>query len=196
MIQPMMSPLQEATVSPDVRNGSERAVISIFGTEASFRAWYDVAMPRVYAYLFARVNADVALAEELTQQTFTEAVASKTSFAGRSEPMTWVIAIARHRLADHYRRHYRDQNRQIALAERANVGGRDAWQRADDFSDIRRALSGLPGEQRAAFILRVVDGLSVREVAATIGRSEDATESLLRRARISFDHLLEHPNDA
>lgn len=183
-------------MSPDVRGGNDHAVISIFATEAAFRAWYDVAMPRVYAYLFARLDANAALAEELTQQTFTEAIASKASFAGRSEPTTWVIAIARHRLADHYRRHYRDQHRQAALVERANVGGRDAWQRAEAFADVRRALSGLPGEQRVAFVLRVVDGLSVREVAATIGRSEDATESLLRRARISFDHLLEHPNDA
>jgi RNA polymerase sigma-70 factor (ECF subfamily) len=196
MIHSMMLPLQEAAVSPDVRSGNDKAVISIFATEAAFRAWYDVAMPRVYAYLFARVDADAALAEELTQQTFTEAVASKASFAGRSEPTTWVIAIARHRLADHYRRHYRDQHRQATLIERANVGGRDPWQRAEAFADVRRALAGLPGEQRVAFVLRVVDGLSVREVAATIGRSEDATESLLRRARISFDHLLEHPNHA
>jgi RNA polymerase sigma-70 factor (ECF subfamily) len=196
MIQSMMLPQQEAAVSPDVRSGNDKAVISIFATEAAFRAWYDVAMPRVYAYLFARVDSDAALAEELTQQTFTEAVASKASFAGRSEPTTWVIAIARHRLADHYRRHYRDQHRQASLIERANLGGRDPWQRAEAFADVRRALSGLPGEQRVAFVLRVVDGLSVREVAATIGRSEDATESLLRRARISFDHLVEHPNNA
>jgi len=196
MIQPMMSPLQEATVSPGVQGDNQRAMSSVFATEAAFRAWYDVAMPRVYGYLFARVDADAALAEELTQQTFTEAVANKASFEGRSEPTTWVIAIARHRLADHYRRHYRDQRRHLSLVERADAGGRDPWQRAEAFADVRRALAGLPGEQRAAFILRVVDGLSVREVAKTIGRSEDATESLLRRARIAFDHLLEHTNDA
>src|SRR6266487_1880385 len=115
MIQPIISPVREATVAPNARNGSGHAVSSIFATEAAFRAWYDLAMPRVYAYLFARVDADAALAEELTQQTFTEAVASKARFAGRSEPTTWVIAIARHRLADHYRRHYRDQHRQAAL---------------------------------------------------------------------------------
>jgi RNA polymerase sigma-70 factor, ECF subfamily len=195
MIQPMMSPAQEARLSPDVGGDSGGAVASIFATEAAFRAWYDTAMPRVYGYLFARVDADAALAEELTQQTFTEAIAGKTTFGGRSEPITWVIAIARHRLADHYRRHYRDQRRQAALIERADAGGRDPWQRAEAFTDVRRALAGLPGDQRVAFVLRVVDGLSVREVAAAIGRSEGATESLLRRARISFDHLLEHPND-
>src|SRR5436853_2453919 len=164
MIQSMMSPLQEATVSPDVRSDNDR-VISIFATEAAFRAWYDVAMPRVYAYLFARVDADAALAEELTQQTFTEAIASKASFVGRSEPTTWVISIARHRLADHYRRHYRDQRRQLTLIDRAKRSGGDPWRRAEEFADVRRALAALPGEQRAAFVLRVVDGLSVREVA-------------------------------
>src|SRR5439155_5074261 len=193
MIQSIISPIREATVAPDARNGNGHAVSSIFVTEAAFRAWYDVAMPRVYSYLFARVDGDAALAEELTQQSFVEAVASKTSFANRSEPTTWVIAIARHRLADHYRRHYRDQHRQNALVERASVGGGDPWQCAESFADVRNALSGIPGEQRVAFVLRVVDGLSVREVAAILRRSEDATESLLRRARISFDHLLEHP---
>ena len=48
------------------------------------------------------------------------------------------------------------------------------------------ALRSLPTLQRAAIVLRYLDGLSVREVAAAIGKSESATESLLSRGREQF----------
>src|SRR6185503_3623943 len=74
-----------------------------FENEAMFRGWYDRSLPRVYAYLASRCGGPGPLAEELTQQTFVEAVRSARTFDGRSDPMTWLIAIGRHRLADHFR---------------------------------------------------------------------------------------------
>ena len=48
-------------------------------------------------------------------------------------------------------------------------------------------MAALPSDQRAALMLRFLDDLPVKEVAAVIGRSEDATESLIRRARRAFE---------
>ena len=52
-----------------------------------------------------------------------------------------------------------------------------------DDSDGRAitALAFVPGDQRIALVLRHVDGLSVPEVAAALGRSVEAAESLLAR---------------
>ena len=47
---------------------------SIFATEDRFRAWYDVAARRLYAYLVGRCGGDGALVEELTQQSFVNAL--------------------------------------------------------------------------------------------------------------------------
>ncbi len=83
---------------------AQRGLSDTFASEASFRAWYELTLPRVYGYLLARSGSDVALAEDLTQVTYLEAVRGWRSFAGNSSPATWLVAIARHKLVDHYRR--------------------------------------------------------------------------------------------
>jgi RNA polymerase sigma-70 factor, ECF subfamily len=75
---------------------------ALVGDEIAFRAWYDDAMPRVYRYLVPRCSGDHGLAEELTQQAFVEAVRRRQRFGGRSDLVTWLIAIARNKLVDHY----------------------------------------------------------------------------------------------
>jgi len=169
---------------------------AIFADDATFVAWYDQVMPRVYAYLFSRCGGDRGVAEELTQQVFVEAVASHERFDGRAEPLTWLIGIGRHKLADHFRRAHRDARRHERLALIKMTSVADPIARADAYNDVRRALEQLPGDQRIAFVLRIVDGLSVRDVAAITRRSEDATESLLRRARTNFDRALGTTADA
>ena len=57
--------------------------------------------------------------------------------------------------------------------------------------DVLAALRRLSAEQRAALVLHHVDGLSVREVARQLDRSESAVESLLARARRRFRQLYE-----
>ena len=63
-------------------------------------------------------------------------------------------------------------------------GGRD-----DEHDDILQAMRGLPATQRAALIMHHVDGLSIKEVAAAMDRSETAIESLLSRGRERFRAL-------
>lgn len=75
---------------------------AIVRDEARFRDWYDAALPRVYRYLAARCGGDDELAEELTQQTFVEAIRHRHRFDGRSDVVTWMCAIGRSKLVDHY----------------------------------------------------------------------------------------------
>jgi RNA polymerase sigma-70 factor (ECF subfamily) len=159
---------------------------AIVADRAAFRDWYDDALPRVYRYLLARCGHDVELAEELTQQTFVEALRRRSSFDGRSDAVTWLCAIGRHKLVDHYRRAGREHQRHLRLVGEWTEGRPDFWSRHDLQSQVQAGLAGLPGEQRIVLVLRYLDRLSVREIATTIGRSEKATESLLSRAREAF----------
>jgi RNA polymerase sigma-70 factor, ECF subfamily len=160
----------------------------VFADPNAFRRWYDAAVVRVYGYLHSRCGGDVALAEELTQQTFIQAVRHWQSFDGRSDAVTWLCSIARNKLVDHFRELDRQERRHLRLVVREIpvAGGVSVEKTVADREAIAAALRGLPALQRAALILRHVDDLSVREVASIIGRSEDATESLLRRARDRF----------
>lgn len=175
----------------------ERAAIAtrsqlaaVLADETAFRAWYERALPRVYGYLFHRCGRDAALAEELAQQACVEAVRSGRQFRGRSDPVTWVIAIARHRLVDHYRREQRSRGRRADLAL-IDFPGAEHAAAALAPDEIDDALAKLPALHRAVLVLHYMDGLSVREAAGVIGKSEAATASLLARARDAFRRVYE-----
>ena len=158
---------------------------AVVADQAAFRVWYELALPRVYRYLLARCGSDPDLAEELTQQTFVEAVRRRASYDGRSDAVTWLRGIGRHKLVDHYRRTGRDNRRQLRLVSESPAQS-DSWSQHELRSGVQSALARLPGEQRIVMTLRYLDQMPVREIASTIGRSEKATESLLSRAREAF----------
>lgn len=160
-----------------------------FTSERAFRAWYDAVLPRVYGYVMAHAAAGPELAEDITQQTFVEALRDHDRFDGRSDVVTWLCAIARHKLADHYRRLDREERRQLRLEVRAiETGDADVapWSAVEDRELVQRALATLPPLQRAALLFRYLDGSSTREIASALHRSESAVESLLSRARTNF----------
>jgi RNA polymerase sigma-70 factor (ECF subfamily) len=165
--------------------------------ETAFRAWYDDALPRVYGYLFERTGRIRSVAEELTQETFVELVRSRGRFDGRSDPVTWAVAIARHKLADHFRRAAREERRQLTLIASSGSSPTtlDPWRASERREDVLTALASLPAMQRAAVTLRYMDDLPVSEIAHHLGRSETAVESLLARGRDSLRRSLSGTED-
>jgi RNA polymerase sigma-70 factor (ECF subfamily) len=175
---------------------------AIVADDLAFRAWYERTAPRVYAYLMSRCGSD-ELAEELLQAVFVEVLRRPDTYDGRTDVVPWLIGIARHRLARHYRElaragHWaRDASiRPIDVATHEAAGHDAGWQAADLQGRIRYALEAIPVLQRAALVLRFMDDLSVREVARHLHRGEDATESLLRRARDRFEREFRGDDDA
>jgi RNA polymerase sigma-70 factor (ECF subfamily) len=158
--------------------------VTLCADEESFRAWYEGAVPRVYAFLFARTGGDPSLSEELTQQAFVRAIRRRATYDGRAPVTAWICAIARNLLVDHFRRQAREERGRLRVIA-AEVEDDTAMRHADR-DEVLSVLHALPPLQRAALVLRYMDGLSVREVAAAIGKSESATESLLSRARDGF----------
>ncbi|HVX43443.1 MAG TPA: sigma-70 family RNA polymerase sigma factor [Mycobacteriales bacterium] len=145
-------------------------------------ALYDTALPDVYGYLLSRCR-DRSLAEELTSETFLAAVTeARRERVHVSVP--WLIGVARHKLADHWRRAAREERglRLVADAGRPE----DPWDAQLDALLAEQILARLAAPHRAALTLRYLDGLPVPEVAAYLDRSVRATESLLARARSAF----------
>jgi RNA polymerase sigma-70 factor (ECF subfamily) len=165
----MMDPDRAAATGERLSLGSEE-----------FRKFYVTALPRVYGFHLRRCGS-VGIAEDLTQETFTAAVAELKKERQVAEPMSWIFGIARHKLLDHYRRQGRAR-----LHEPASFG-EAATTTPDDGDDLAMvALAAIPRDQRLALVLRHVDELSVPEIAAALGRSVEAVESLLSRARTGF----------
>jgi len=138
---------------------------------------YDRALPQVYGYLLARCG-ERSVAEDLTSETFLAAARQADG------PLTvaWLIGVARHKLADHWRRQAREER--LLRAVGAETEDRsDPWEGELDVLRARQVLATVAAQHRSALTLRYLDGLSVPEVAALLGRTVGATEALLVRAR-------------
>jgi RNA polymerase sigma-70 factor (ECF subfamily) len=181
-------PWRSATVFAVVVRRSRVEIVTkgngaVLITPTAFGEFYDRAAKDVFAYLVRGLFGDRATAEDLTQETFAAVVVAVRS--GRSEALTmpWVIGVARHKIVDHYRRVARDA-RHLAMvgATTADAAEIDPTSDADP-AQVLEMLRHLSPEHQLVLLLRYVDDLPVQQVAATLGRSIDATSSLLSRAR-------------
>lgn len=145
---------------------------------------YDRALPEVYGYLKPRCG-DFALAEDLTAETFLAACDAVDRAQVNEVTVAWLIGIARHKLVDHWRREARHERQLRAVAEQTEAID-DPWEAQIDVATIERVLASLSAVSRLALTLRYLDGLSVPEVAALLGRTIAATDQVLARARLQF----------
>lgn len=145
---------------------------------------YDVGLPEVYGYLHRRCR-NRAVAEDLTTEVFLGAVESINRRVVTDVTVAWLVGIARHKLVDHWRRSEREARKLEALGSEP-VPDEDPWDARLDVLTARDVLGELGGHHRAALTLRYVDDLPVADVAELLGRTVQATEALLVRARRAF----------
>lgn len=160
----------------------------------------------VFSYALSRVQ-DRSAAEDITAETFTVALAAWPKFRRDSSEKVWLLGIAQQKVAEAVRRHERKQRRErlegdLTEGERETLGlvlaadvrqlPEDAALREEARAVMRGLLARLPALQRVALLLQVEEGLSMREIAQNTGRTVDATESLLRRARATIFRLGRH----
>ena len=145
---------------------------------------YDEALPAVYGY-FARRCPDRATAEDLTSETFLAAMDAARKAVPPPVSVGWLIGVARHELADHYRR--RSDRFSFPVAELPEpVDPSDGWDAELDRIVAESVLARLPEHHRTVLSLRYMDDCTVPECAELIGRTVHATETLLVRARRAF----------
>jgi RNA polymerase sigma-70 factor (ECF subfamily) len=145
-------------------------------------ALYDHALPAVYGY-FARRCRDRGTAEDLTSETFLAAMDSARKEDPPDISVPWLIGVARHKLADHYRRR---RHSDVSVADVPEPDASDDWDAELDRIVAESALARLSEPHRAVLTLRYMDDCSVPECAELIGRTVHATEALLVRARRAF----------
>ena len=133
--------------------------------------------------------------DELVQDTFVKAFASLESFRGESSLRSWLFTIARRLMLD---------QRRAATRDRRYVAIEDAQEQlvsTDDVLDgvvadesegrVRAAVARLSPTQREVFTLRVVEGLSYKEIAAVASTTEGAARVHYHNAMRSVKEFLD-----
>jgi RNA polymerase sigma-70 factor, ECF subfamily len=144
----------------------------------------------VYAYVAYRVTPDGEAARDITQEVFLAACRSTETLRSEGSALEWLRAIARAKVADHFRSAAR-RDRTLAppevLAElAAGDPGDEARERQARAARVSAVMRSLDDEYAAALEEKYLEGLSVRDMAARRGQSEKAVESMLSRARGAF----------
>lgn len=159
-------------------------VTKVDDAQQELLALYDEALPEVYGYVRRRVDSDFT-AEDITADTFLGAVDTLNKGVIADVTVKWLIGIARHKVADHWR----GTSRRAAKAERLESQPTvqvDTWDVVLDAQLAHSTLTVLSTAHRAALSLRYLDGLPVGAVASHLGRTPGATEALLTRAKAAF----------
>jgi len=166
------------------------------GDESAFASVYDSVAPRVHAYLI-RQTRDRVIADDLLQQTLLQIHRKRGTYAAGLPVLPWAFAIARRLYIDECRRRKTDA---LWSARDVGEGDRQAWLLPDDEVASRQAvrlveaeLARMPGNQRVAFELLKVDGLSHQEAAQMLGTTVGAVKLRAFRAYSAIRSVLGHP---
>jgi RNA polymerase sigma-70 factor (ECF subfamily) len=177
--RPIAEPHPVADVSMD-----DRLAVEARSDVAAFARLYERHVERVFRYLRAR-GADEHDAAELTSVTFERALRHIDQYRPGSHGFApWLLRIARNASIDAGRRR-RDRPLDLDHAASLSDPGRspeDTAIAAEERRWILALVADLPDIQRDALALRFAGGLSSREIALVIGKSEAATKKLLTRS--------------
>jgi RNA polymerase sigma-70 factor (ECF subfamily) len=165
------------------------------GDADAFGELYDRYVDVVYRYIQYRV-ANVALAEDLTSETFLRALRRISSYTWQGRDFgAWLVTIARNLIADHfksgrYRMEVATSDLVEAGADRREEGPEDEVLAGITNETLLEAVRGLNSEQQECIALRFLQGMSVAETAAIMGKNEGAIKALQYRAVKSLSRLL------
>ena len=157
------------------------------GDRAAFRQLYDHYLPLIYARVCALVP--LTDAEDVTQEIFLSVARSIHGFRSRSTLSTWMNSIVGRRVADYYRRAAR-QVPQVPLADDCDVPAEGNLGSVEDELVVKQVLYSLPEHQREVILLRLVEELSLKEVASQLGIKVGAAKVRFYRAIAACRQLL------
>ncbi len=143
----------------------------------------------VFRYLYSRIGG-YEEAEDLTAQTFLEALEALPRYRDRGCFAAWLFGIARRKAADHFRRRPPAALEEAgAVAAAVDVPGEVS--RKDEIDRLKALIRELPDEEQEWIRLHFTAGLTFREMSVLCGKSEDATKKAVYRLLAKLQSRLE-----
>ena len=147
-----------------------------------FEEVYAGLYPDVYRYLLALCR-DPGLAEELTQETFFQAIQHIGEFQGGCKLYVWLCQIGKNQYFS-WRRRRKREDRPEELLESAGL--EELLLDRETSMDLHRRLHDLPEPYREVFSLRVFGELSFRQIGELFQRTESWARVTYHRARLKL----------
>ncbi|MBC7947462.1 MAG: RNA polymerase sigma factor [Chitinophagaceae bacterium] len=171
------------------------------GDETAFKTIVETWQNMVYNTALGIVQS-AEDAEDIAQEVFVQVYQSIHAFKGESKFSTWLYRITVTKSLDHERKKKRkkrfgfvksifgEQNEVLVNPPDFHHPG-VVLDNKENASVLFRAISDLPENQRIAFTLNKVEGLSYQEVSEVMNSSVSSVESLMHRAKNNLKKKLE-----
>lgn len=177
-----------ATSSEDCPEERERLIglveLARGGDAEAFGLLYDHYQASVYRFLYYRTRSTV-VAEDLCSETFFRALRNMSSFRWQGKDFgAWLMTIARNLATDHFkagRTRLELTTEDMGQHDDATDGPESAVLASLTNEILLESLTQLPNEQRDCLIMRFLQGMSIAETAAALGRSDGAVKQLQLR---------------
>jgi len=165
---------------------------SIEGDGKAFETLYVRYMEAIYRYIFFRVGDEVQ-AEDLTEETFLRAWEALPKYQHRKYPFSsWLYRIAHNLVIDHYRRKKPVPISNGLMRTHSNPAETPDYMvdRKHETLLLVKAVQKLNELEKEIVLLRFVEGLSHKEIAAMVGKSPSSCRVILHRALKALRSIL------
>jgi RNA polymerase sigma-70 factor (ECF subfamily) len=171
------------------------------GDEAAFREAVQLYRNKVYNTALGILQHQED-AEDITQEVFIELFRSVSGFRGEASLSTWIYRLAVQKSLEHYRNSKRKKRggliqRLFGQSSQVEIPATDifyhpgvALENRERSAILFRAIDRLPENQKIAFVLHKVEGLSQTEISQVMNTTISAVESLIFRAKQRLRELL------
>jgi RNA polymerase sigma factor (sigma-70 family) len=171
------------------------------GDEAAFKTIVEQWQDMVYNTVLGIIQNETE-AEDLTQDVFIKVFENIGSFKGESKFSTWLYRIATTTALDHLRS--KKRKKRFGFMQSLFGNGEREERQLPDFHHpgikldnkersavLFKAIAKLPENQKAAFTLHKLEGLSYRDISEALNTTVSAVESLMSRANANLRKNLE-----
>ena len=171
------------------------------GDQAAFTSIVETWQDMVYNTALGIVQ-NTEDAEDIAQETFVQVYQSIASFKGEAKFSTWLYRITISKAMDHIRKSKRKKRfafvktlfgqhdeEDVQLPDFHHPG--IALDNKETAAILFRAIQRLPENQKIAFTLNKVEGLSYQEISEIMDTTVASVESLLHRAKTNLRKWLE-----
>jgi RNA polymerase sigma-70 factor, ECF subfamily len=173
----------------------------VAGDKAAFAELVEGASPKIYN-LALRMMQNEQDAEDVLQETFIKAYKALSNFERRSSLMTWLYRIAVNEALMLMRKRKGKDPGTLIEVDNDDQGTTPLeivdwcclpeaeFQRKETRDQLQAAIEQLPQNMRLVFILRDIQGLSVKETADILQTNESVVKTRLVRARLKLREIL------
>ena len=165
--------------------------------------WVDQYADYLFNFAVSRVS-DAEIAKDLVQETFFAGLKSAKNYKGTAAERTWLIAILKRKVIDHYRKinskkgkaevrmNYSSQNDtdgdwlEEQVADPLSILENDEIENEELGLAIQECISKLPKKQSLVFTMKTIQGMSTEDICKELGINPSNLWVMIHRSRTAL----------